>query len=279
MDVQQAVAWRGRDAVDANGGRLGKVDEIYLDTETEQPEWLAVKLGRFGGNLTFIPIAEASDEGGQVRVPYERSQIEAAPNASADGELSQEEEAALYRHYGLDYTERTSDSGLPSGGPGGDPTPQGAPGVVGNDVSGVETDNAMTRSEEEVRVGTRQVQTGRARLRKHVVTEPVHTQVTTRRDEVRVEREPITDANLGAATSGADLSEEEHEVVLTAEEAVVDKSVVPKERVRLDKDTIAEQQTVQTDVRKEQIDLIDGAGQPAEGMDGQRGTDEGIDRR
>jgi uncharacterized protein (TIGR02271 family) len=150
--------------------------------------------------------------------------------------------------------------------------------VLGNDVSGRETDDAMTRSEEELRVGTAQRETGRARLRKYVVTENVTQTVPVQREEVRVEREPITDADRDAATAGADLTEEEHEVVLHEEEVVVDKRAVPKERVRLDKDTVTEQRQVSEDVSKEQVELIDAAGEPADGRDGVRGTDDGVRR-
>ena len=96
----------------------------------------------------------------------------------------------------------------------------------------------MTRSEEELRVGTTERERGRARLRKYVVTEQVERTVPVRREEVRVEREPITDANVDQAMDGPEISEEEHEVVLHEEEAVVEKRVVPKERVRLDKETV-----------------------------------------
>jgi len=258
------LQYRGQDLADRDGDKIGKIDEIYLDTETDKPEWALINTGLFGTKSTFVPIRDATESGGALRVPFEKSQVKDAPTMDAGGELSQSEEAELYRHYGMDYSETRSDSGLPEGGAGttgvtgtttGDPTPQGTRGVVGNDTSGPETDEAMTRSEEELRVGTRQREVGRARLRKHIVEEPVQASVTTQREELRVEREPITDANVGAATSGGDLTEEEHEVTLTAEEAVVDKQVVPKERVRLDKDTVTEQQTVSDEVRKEQIDL------------------------
>jgi uncharacterized protein (TIGR02271 family) len=112
----------------------------------------------------------------------------------------------------------------------------------------------MTRSEEELRVGTQQREAGRARLRKYVVTEHVTQTVPVRHEEVRVEREPITDANRDQALSGADISEEEHEVVLHAEEPVVEKRAVPKERVRLDTETVTEEREISEQVRKEQID-------------------------
>ena len=99
----------------------------------------------------------------------------------------------------------------------------------------------MTRSEEELDVGVRRQEAGRARLRKYVVTEPVQTTVHVQREEVRVEREPITDANRDRAMAGEELSEDEHEVTLHAEEPVVEKRVVPKERVRLDRDTVTEE--------------------------------------
>ena len=128
-------------------------------------------------------------------------------------------------------------------------------GAVGRDTSGPTTDQAMTRSEEELRVGTRAREAGRVRLRKYVTTEQVTQTVPVQREEVRLEREPITDANVDAATSGPDISEEEHEVTLHEETPVVEKRVVPRERVRLDTDTVTDQRQVGEEVRKEQIEV------------------------
>jgi uncharacterized protein (TIGR02271 family) len=277
MHTDQAVAWRGRSAVDADGTKIGTVEEVYLDADTDRPEWLAVKTGLFGAKISFVPIADATDADGDVRVPYSKDQVKDAPHAEADGQLSQKQEAQLYRHYGLDYSESRSDSGLAEG-TAGDPAPQDSRGVVGNDVSGPETDSAITRSEEELAVGTAQRETGRVRLKKYIVEDEVTQTVPVRREEVRIEREPITDANVGDATAGPAISEEEHEVTLHTEEVVVDKRVVPKERVRLDKDVETVQQQVDETVRKEQIDIVDANGQPAEGTDGVRGTDSGVAR-
>src|SRR5215218_2885218 len=115
MNKDQAIAWRGQDALDAEGSKIGTIEEIYLDTDTDQPEWLAVKTGLFGSRISFVPIAEATDAGGDVRVPYSKDQVKNAPHAEADGQLSQQEEAQLYRHYGIDYGESRSDSGLAEG--------------------------------------------------------------------------------------------------------------------------------------------------------------------
>jgi uncharacterized protein (TIGR02271 family) len=249
--TESAVAeWRGSNAVDSDGKTIGTIAEIYLDGETGKPEWLAVKTGMFGSKVSFVPIAEASDADGDVRLPYDKQQVKDAPTAEADGELSQEEEAGLYRHYGLQYSEAQSDSGLPQGQAREDTDKA----TVGHDTSGPTTDDAMTRSEEELKVGTASRESGRARLRKYVVTEQVEQTVPVKREEVRLEREPITDANVGDAKAGPEISEEEHEVVLHEEEVVTEKRAVPKERVRMDKETVTEEQTVSEEVRKEQIE-------------------------
>jgi uncharacterized protein (TIGR02271 family) len=261
-DINQVSSWRGEKLHGAGGEKLGTIEDIYLDEETEQPEWFAVKTGLFGTRVSFVPVAEASQAEGHVVVPYDKDQVKGAPHAEPDGALSQQEEAALYRHYGLQYSEAGSDTGLPAGG-GTAPAPTQERGVVGHDTSGPTTDDAMTRSEEELRVGKTSQEVGRARLRKYIVTENVQTTVPVQREEVRVEREPITDANIADATSGPALSEEEHEVVLHTEEPVVQKDVRPVERVRLDKDVITEEVQVNETVRKEQIETdLDGGIEP-----------------
>jgi uncharacterized protein (TIGR02271 family) len=250
--TEEITQLRGATLVDRDGGKIGSIDEIYADQDTGKPEWMAVRTGLFGTRLTFVPLVEAQRDGDQVRVPYDKAQVKDAPNVDPDGELSQDEEANLYSHYGIEYGEARSDSGLPEGGTGG--TVDDAAGTVGRDVSGPTTDDAMTRSEEELRVGTARHEAGRARLRKWVETEPVSTSVQTSHEELRIEREPITDANVDAATDGPELSEEEHEVTLYAEEPVVDKRTVPKERVRLSKETHTDQTEVSDEVRKERIE-------------------------
>ena len=278
IEKDRLLQLRGEDLYDSDGDKLGSIEEIYLDNETGAPEWALVKTGLFGSKSTFVPVRDASDEGGTVRVPFDKATVKDAPKPDADGQLSQDEERELYRHYGMDYSEARSDSGLPEGGTSGDAGRTASGRDAGGDVSGRETDDAMTRSEEELRVGTTEREAGRARLRKYVVTENVTQTVPVQREEVRVEREPITDANRDAATSGADISEEEHEVVLHEEEVVVDKRAVPKERVALGTDTVTDERQVSEDVRKEQVELIDADREPTRGVDGERGTDDGVSR-
>jgi uncharacterized protein (TIGR02271 family) len=248
--IETVQSWQGRTMVDPAGDKLGTIDAIYLDDETGQPEWATVTSGLFTAKTAFVPLTQAQDTGDSVRVPVDKQQVKNAPTMDPDGQLSQDDEAELYRHYGLDYSEHRSDSGLPAGT--ADDTRDD---TVGRDTSGPTTDQAMTRSEEELQVGTETRERGRARLRKYVTTETQQVTVPVSREEVRVEREPITDANLDAATSGPDISEEEHEVTLREEEVVVGKRAVPKERVRLDTETVTDERQVSEEVRKEQIEV------------------------
>jgi uncharacterized protein (TIGR02271 family) len=250
--LETAQSWQGRTMVDPAGDKLGTIEAIYLDDETGQPEWATVTSGLFTAKTAFVPLAGAEATGDAIQVPYDKDQVKGAPSPQADGSLSQDDEAELYRHYGLDYSQHRSDSGLPAG-----TAEDSRDDTVGRDVSGPTTDDAMTRSEEELRVGTQTREAGRARLRKYVTTEHQQVTVPVQREEVRVEREPITDANLDAATSGPEISEEEHEVTLREEEVVVDKRAVPKERVRLDTETVTEERQVAEEVRKEQIQVDD----------------------
>jgi uncharacterized protein (TIGR02271 family) len=243
-DIDTVRTWEGRTLLDRDGTRIGPIDAIYLDDQSGQPEWALVNTGLFGTKASFVPLAPAAEADGDVRVPYEKQLVNDAPRIDPDGHLSEAEERQLWRHYGLDYDRTTR-------------RPATSRDAVGRDTSGPTTDDAMTRSEEELRVGTTQRERGRVRLRKYVTTEQVQQTVPVRREKARVEREPITDANLPAATSGPEISEEEHEVILREEEPVVQKRVVPKERVRLDKETVTREERVAEEVRKEQIDVQD----------------------
>jgi uncharacterized protein (TIGR02271 family) len=245
--IEDVKTWHGQEVHDPSGQKIGTLEDVYLDRSTGEPEWAAIRTGLFGTRLSFAPIDGASLSGGAVAIGYEKDLVKAAPNVEADGELSEEEERRLYEHYGRGYDWSGEDR------------------TVGHDTSGPTTDSAMTRSEEELRVGKERVEAGRARLRKVVVTENVTKTVPVQREEVVVEREPITDANADRAYDGPAISEEEHEVVLHEERPVVAKEAVPKERVRLDTQTVTEQETVSEEVRKEEI--------RAEGdVDGRTGT-------
>ena len=112
----------------------------------------------------------------------------------------------------------------------------------------------MTRSEERLDVGTTRQETGRARLRKYVTTEEETVTVPVKKERAVLETEPITDGNVGNATGGPAISEEEHEVVLSEEQVNVSKTAEPVERVRLGTETVSEEETVTEEVRKEHIE-------------------------
>jgi uncharacterized protein (TIGR02271 family) len=236
--LQEVQGWIGEDLIGQDHDKLGTIDQVYLDRETGEPSFVSVKTGMFGTRSSLVPIDGAGVHGDHIHVSFTKDQVKGAPNIDEDHDLSETEEQTLYEHYGIGYT--------------------GYEGVdhasVGHDVSGPNTDDAMTRSEEELAVGTRSTESGRARLRKYVETEQVSTTVPVSHEEATIVREPITDANRDAALSGADISEEEHEVVLHAEQPVVEKNVVAKERVSLGTETVTEDAQVNESLRKERIE-------------------------
>ena len=103
MTTQNVTEWRGQELLDNDGEKIGTIEEIYLDTDTDQPEWALVKTGLFGGKGTFVPLQQANPTGDGVQVPFEKSHVKDAPNIDPDGELSRSEERTLYEHYGLGY--------------------------------------------------------------------------------------------------------------------------------------------------------------------------------
>jgi stress response protein YsnF len=250
----------GTTAYGADGEKIGKIGQVFLDDQTGRPEFVTIQTGLFGTSESFAPLAAASMAGDRLTVPFTKDQVKDAPNVALDGgHIDQAEERRLYEHYGMSYSESVSDSGLPDAGlPDAglrdDALDYEANRPSGYDVSGT-TDEAMTRSEEHLTAGTRIDEVGRARLRKYVVTEQETVAVPVRKERARLEREPITEANRDDAMSGPEITEAEHEVVLHEERPVVGTTTEPVERVRLGTETTTEQETVSGEVRKERIDV------------------------
>jgi uncharacterized protein (TIGR02271 family) len=240
----------GADVYGPDGDKIGSVGQIYLDTDTGDPEWVAVRTGLFGNKETFVPLRDATLSADRISVAYDKATVKDAPRVDPDGALSFAEENELYTYYGVQSTGNEAGSNSYAGGTGRT--------TQDRDSSTADGD-AMTRSEERLVTDTRTEEAGKARLRKYVVTEQQQVRVPVAREEVRVEREPITDANRGDAYAGSDITESEHEVTLRAERPVVETEAVPVERVRLGKETVREEQTVSGEVRKEQIEF-DGPG-------------------
>jgi uncharacterized protein (TIGR02271 family) len=266
LDPRQLM---GRTLIGRGGDRIGTIGQVFLDDQSGVPEFVTVRTGLFGSRQSFVPLADAQVSGDDVSVPYDKETIKGAPNLDEDTHLSEEEEQRLYDYY--QSTTSVSGSGLSRD----KSDVRSRQGRSTGRASGADTDEAMTRSEEQVRVGTERVERGRARLRKYVVTEQVQQTVPVTREEVRVEREPITGENVDEAMRGPDISEAEHEVVLTEERPVVQKETVPVERVRLTKDTVTDEAEVTEDVAKEEIET-----EGVEGVaDKPRGRREGPGRR
>ncbi|MEE1927910.1 PRC and DUF2382 domain-containing protein [Streptomyces sp. TRM 70351] len=237
---------------DAEGGKIGEAKHVFFDDATGEPEWVSVKTGMFGSHESFVPIHDAFVIEDHIEVPYRKDTVKEAPHVDVDsgGHLSEEEEHRLYEYYGISWGTVWPEAGEPGAGGRADAAgtaPAASPGTRGDD-------GAMTRSEERMRVGTERHETGRARLRKYVVTEEQQQTVPVRHEEVRVEREPITDANRDEALGGAEIAESEHEVVLHEERPVVETRTEPVERVRLTTDEVTAQETVTGRVRKERIE-------------------------
>jgi uncharacterized protein (TIGR02271 family) len=255
----------GRTAYASDGDKIGDIGQVYLNDRTGQPEFMTVKTGFLGGNENFVPIADATETSDGVAVPYDKDKVKNAPSVAADGHISEDEELAIWDYYGLSEsgteTSRGTTGHVTGAGdvaPTGQQTSGSAAGDVapaGHDISGPETDDAMTRSEEQLNVGTQQREAGRVRLRKWVETENVTTTVPVSKEKAVLEREPVTEGNVDAAVDGPSISDEEHEVVLHEERPVVEKTTEPVERVRVGKETVTDEETVSEEVRKEQIDV------------------------
>lgn len=225
---------RGATVYDNDGDKIGKVGEVYLDDSTGQPAWMTVTTGLFGTAQSFVPLQEASLSGEDVRVPYTKATIKDAPRVDADGHLDVAEEDALYDYYGVggvssgttgettgaafaddDRGDRFEADRVEGNRVEGNRVETGTPDMTGEtrgeyregresreglgmsrSTSAPTTDDAMTRSEEQLHVGTEAREASRARLRKYVVTERQSVTVPVSHDEVRLEREPVTGGNV-----------------------------------------------------------------------------------
>lgn len=276
---------------DPDGKKIGEARHVFLDERTGEPEWATVRTGLFGTQETFVPIHEGRVVGDIIEVPFRRTQVKEAPHMDVSrGRLTEQQERELYSFYGLAWDgsqaapEGTAAEGTATGaGTRTAEAPEtgttagyaGAAGAAGAQTAdttsakpyGSETagagaaasraagQDAMTRSEERLHVGTERYETGRARLLKYVVTEEVEQSVPVRHEEVRLEREPITEANIDAAMSGPEISEDTYEVVLHDERPVTETEAVPVERIRLVTEEHVDQETVRGTVRKERIEV------------------------
>ena len=200
-DLDTVLGWRGATVIDRDGEKVGTLKELYLDQD-DRPAWAAVETGLFGMRQSFVPLEGAIAMDDQVQVPFTKDHVKDAPNIDPETQLTEDEEDRLHDHYGAGRDDAAPDD---RDGPDAraedraDATQDRAEATRDRAEAGDERaeadevrgeDDAMTRSEEELVVGTRRKVRGKARLKKYVVTEHVQRTVPVQREEVRVEYEP-----------------------------------------------------------------------------------------
>src|SRR5918997_4652978 len=264
---------------DPSGSKIGKIDDLFVD-ENDQPEYIGVKMGFLGTSSTIIPwqaVSSTDDEGRNVTVVTDKDTAKNGPAFDDDREITPEFEQQVYSYYGLSsssgaegsgsygsyYSDGSTDAGTV--GPGmsmGDTesgefrehavTDEGVNQSQGDDLED-EDELRVQRTEEELRAGTMEREAGSVQVRKRVRTDTESIEVPTRREEVSVERVPVSE---GTATE-AQIGEDEVRVPVTEEEVVVEKRPVAKEEVRIRKDVVEDTEVVEEDVRREEIDVDD----------------------
>ncbi|NUO58262.1 MAG: PRC and DUF2382 domain-containing protein [Hamadaea sp.] len=275
ISTQQLNLLAGAKVYDAAGEKIGSVGQVYLDGDDGHPAWVAVRTGWFGTNENFVPLDDESHiEGHELHVSAMKDEVRGAPQVEREsGNLSERSAAELDRYYynlpAGKFAGRASSATDESIRAGADRT--GDQARLGSDMrmsdrtqtagrsgTGEKSENLnLTRYEEQLRTGKQQVETGKVRLRKHVVTENVDITVPVSHEEVRVERRPIDGPGSRRATGEHPFAEETAEVTLHEERPTVSKETVPVEQVGLVTETHTEQQHVKGTVRKEQVDVED----------------------
>lgn len=105
IPIDQALEWRGRQVLDREGNKIGTFDEIYLDEGTNEPAWAAVKTGLFSRRRRVVPISAAEADGSHIRVPFTKREVKSAPTIDSEGWVSERDQTAIFRHYGLRHQE------------------------------------------------------------------------------------------------------------------------------------------------------------------------------
>lgn len=241
IDQTHVEALYDCDVIDNKGEKIGSVKQVWLEDGTGEPVWAEVHTGLFGMKESFVPIQQGRVAGGTITVPVAKEQVKDAPSVQTSGNhMSDDEQEALYRHYGMIPRAKTGEHDRLHG--------KRAAGQRGGRGDAAE----VTLSEEKLDVGTRDVEAGRVRLVKHTVTEQRDITVPVTHEEVRVVREPVQG---NAGRTGRAFADEQAEVELHREEPVVQKRTEPVERVRLEKDTVTEQRNIKGEVRKERVEV------------------------
>ena len=241
FSTQEIQSMAGQPVYDAQGDKIGEIDEVYLDDATQQPEWVGVGVGFFGSKHTLVPLEGAKPERDGIRVSFDKDRVKNSPDVKQDAEhhISEETERELYSYYGLGFSEATSPSTLPDRQSTASETRQESRGRL----------QRLQLREEELRPKTETVQTGEARVTKDVVEEERTIEVPTTREEVSIERRPVEGRPPASGEVG---SGEEIRVPINEERVEVDKETVVREEVEVNKQQVQETERVQETVRREE---------------------------
>jgi uncharacterized protein (TIGR02271 family) len=264
---------------DPNGEKIGKVDDLFVD-ETDNPEYIGVKMGFLGMSSTLIPfeaVSHTDDEGQRIEVSISKATAKDGPAFDDDRDITPELEQEVYSYYGLSrssssedqsgtygsyYSEQSTEAGtVGSGMSMGDTesgefrehalTDEGVNQTHGDDLAD-EDELRVQRTEEELAAGTREREAGKLSVRKRVRTDREQIEVPTRHEEVSVERVPVD-----SETTDAQIGDDQISVPVTEEEVVVEKRPVAKEEVRIRKDVVTDTEVVEEDVRREEVEVDD----------------------
>ncbi|MFD9706225.1 DUF2382 domain-containing protein [Lentzea sp. NPDC059081] len=260
IDQTHVEALYDCDVIDNRGEKIGSVKRVWLEDGTGRPMWAEVHTGLFGMKESFVPIQQGSVAGGAITVPVTKQQVKDSPSMhTADDHMTDEEQDALYAHYGMipqaktGEHDRLGDPGRHAAGQRGKGEQRAAGDRHAADDRRDAGDAAeVTLSEEKLDVGTRKVEAGRVRLVKHTVTEQRTITVPVTHEEVRVVREPVRG---DADRTGKAFTDEQAEMTLHREEPVVRKRTEATERVRLEKDSVTEQKDIKGEVRRERVEV------------------------
>ncbi len=271
--------YAGYTVVDESGSKIGKVDDLFLD-ENDSPEYVGVKMGFLGTSSTLIPadITTVNNEQGFIEVSQPKSTVQDGPTFDDDREITPDYENEVRSYYGLGPVESAGSYEETNGHSGAGTTDSTSAGTVGSGMSMGDTESGefrehdrqqeglsqpgsdlededelrVQRSEEELRVGTREREAGSVNVRKRVRIHRERVEVPTRREEVSVERAPLS-GEAAEAQMGAD----EVSVPVVEDEVVVQKKPVAKEEIRVRKDVVSDRQIVEEDVKREEVEIED----------------------
>jgi uncharacterized protein (TIGR02271 family) len=259
----------GYEVYDQAGEKIGKVDDLFVD-ESDNPEYIGVKMGFLGTRSTLIPwqLATVDDTNRRIDVSVDKETAKNGPAFDDDQEITPEYENEVYSYYGLQAAQGSEERGaygayyadehpgVAMGDTEGGEFREHDPAAEGVAEPGGDLDDEdelrVQRTEEELRAGTREREAGALKVRKRVRTDRERMEVPTRHEEVTVERVPVE----GEATE-AEIGDDEVSIPVTEEEVVVEKRPIAKEEVRIRKDVVEDTEVVEEDVRREEVEIDD----------------------